>query len=54
MSHENIDELRKQIEKIDDQILQLAAQRMQLAENVGKIKKRQQKPIKNFAVEKES
>ena len=49
---QDIQDLRKEIEKIDDQILSLAAKRMQLAENVGKIKKANQKPIKNYAVEK--
>ncbi len=52
MPQDSIEELRKEIEKIDDQILSLAAERMQLAEHVGQIKKKQQKPIKNFAVEK--
>ena len=39
MPQDSIEELRKEIEKIDDQILSLAAKRMQLAENVGQIKK---------------
>ena len=52
MVKDSIEELRKEIEKIDDEILSLAAKRMELAESVGKIKKQNQKPIKNFAVEK--
>ena len=33
---QDIQDLRKEIEKIDDQILSLAAKRMQLAENIWK------------------
>ena len=38
MVKDSIEELRKEIEKIDDEILSLAAKRMELAESVGKIK----------------
>ena len=52
MPQDSIEELRKEIEKIDDQILSLAAKRMQLAEKCRTNQKKATKPIKNFAVEK--
>lgn len=44
--------LRKEIRKIDQQILELTAKRMQLARQVGEYKRRHNLPVKDYKVEK--
>lgn len=49
---EELNTLRTQIRQIDNQILELTAQRMQLARQVGEYKRRHNLPIKDYKVEK--
>jgi len=49
---EELNSLRTQIREIDNQILELTAQRMQLARQVGEYKRRHNLPIKDYKVEK--
>lgn len=47
-----LDDIRKEIRAIDQRIAELIAQRLQLAEQVGKEKEKHQLPIRDFATEK--
>ena len=49
----NLDEVRKEIDVIDDSILQLFVKRMETVEKVTKIKKEQKLPVLNTARERE-
>jgi aspartate aminotransferase len=48
---ERLDEIRQVIREIDDQILQLAGNRLELVKKIGEIKKRHNLPITNLNVE---
>ncbi|KKR21264.1 MAG: chorismate mutase [Parcubacteria group bacterium GW2011_GWE2_39_37] len=48
-----LDKYRKQINKIDSQILKLFEQRFAVVEKVGEFKKKNNLPIKNLKREKE-
>jgi monofunctional chorismate mutase len=41
----NIEDLRKQIDKLDDQIVSLLSKRMKVVKNVGRLKKENNLPV---------
>ena len=49
---ENLDEIREQINQIDDQMVKLFEERMKAAEKVAEYKKERSLPIKDEAREK--
>jgi chorismate mutase/prephenate dehydrogenase len=51
MSELTLDELRERIERLDAQLVALAAERIELARHVGEIKRAKQMPIVDFARE---
>jgi chorismate mutase/prephenate dehydrogenase len=53
MSKEDLNKLRLEIADVDKQILKLAANRIKLAQDVGRIKAQLKLPVKDFRVEKE-
>lgn len=44
----NLEDLRKQIDAIDDQLLQLLQKRIAVMKQVGEAKKEQQSPIRDY------
>jgi chorismate mutase/prephenate dehydrogenase len=49
----SLDQLRSEISAIDEEILKLAARRLELSKRVGEYKQRFQMPIKDYQVEKQ-
>lgn len=49
---ESINIFRKQIQKLDGEIIKRLARRMKLSQKIGKIKKRQRKPVLDAPQEK--
>jgi monofunctional chorismate mutase len=50
---EGIQELRKEIDKIDDEIIDLLKRRLEIARKIGKIKKERHLPVLDKEREKE-
>lgn len=53
MPGDTLTELRDQIRRLDQQLLALAAERVQLARRAGEIKRRQRRPIVDYVQERE-
>lgn len=51
--HQNLTSLRRQIDKVDGQIVELLAQRQKLVVQVARVKKRQHLPITQVVREKQ-
>ena len=49
----NLDELRMEIDKVDDQLIRLFAQRMDIAAQIAEYKKQHNLPVLNAARERE-
>src|SRR5690349_7640186 len=52
MAEENLDALRERIRQLDMELLERAAQRVELARQVGEMKRRQQLPTVDYAQER--
>jgi chorismate mutase / prephenate dehydrogenase len=49
---DTLDDYRRRIRKVDDQILELVAKRLELAHTIGEAKKKRRLPIQDFKIEK--
>ncbi len=52
MTPDNLDKLRKRIREIDSKILDLTAERMNICRDIGRHKREQKLPVKDYMVEK--
>ena len=48
---DEIEELRKEVDKIDDQIIDALSQRARICRNIGLVKKKKGLPIKDYSRE---
>ncbi len=54
MPRKRLDDLRKEIRQLDDQILHLAARRTQLTEKIGRVKLASGLPVRDYQAERET